>query len=74
MCKTPERPDPRATCSRSPIQAAIGGKVIARETIAADAQGRDRQVFYGGDISPQERSCWNKQKKGKDADAGVWEM
>jgi translation elongation factor EF-4 len=28
-----------------PIQAAIGGKVIARETIARAAQGRDRQML-----------------------------
>ena len=28
-----------------PIQAAIGGKVIARETLVCDAQGRDREVL-----------------------------
>ena len=29
-----------------PIQAAIGGKIIARETISGAAQGRDRQMLW----------------------------
>ncbi len=29
-----------------PIQAAIGGKIVARETLSAHAQGRDRQMLW----------------------------
>jgi GTP-binding protein LepA len=46
-----------------PIQAAIGGKVIARETIAAIAFGGD-VLAHGGDIS-RKKKLLDKQKKGK---------
>ncbi len=55
-----------------PIQAAIGGKVIARETVARAAQGREaRSVTVA--MPPASASCWKAEgRQEAHAQFGRW--
>ena len=54
-----------------PIQAAIGGKIIARETIARAAQGRDREMLRRRRDAQAQAA--GEAEGGQEADAGVWQ-
>jgi len=60
MCEKLQGPDPAAHVQKIPIQAAIGGKVVATRKPSRRAQGRDRQVATAA--TPPAAQLLDKQK------------
>ena len=48
-----------------PIQAAIGGRIIARETVKAFRKGRDGPSCTGGDRDPASANCSNARSRAR---------